>query len=154
MRKIDHLDYRKQCRGRGWYHNNYYYGKHSRENIHEFCNFRAICESFLHKIWACRTHLLGFGISQIFPAKWSLLLICKSFLPWKFPLYGKQGSVCCWLSTNTYYWHRPDHLSTTTKSEVCMLSWLPEGMGHGRQVDTYIYATIDSSSIRLESAYI
>ena len=25
------------------------------ENLHEFCGFRAIHKSFLHKIWACRT---------------------------------------------------------------------------------------------------
>ena len=39
-----------------------------RRNIHKFHSFRATHQSFLHKVWVCRTHL------------WWVLAICKSFL--------------------------------------------------------------------------
>ena len=57
------------------------------------------------------------------------------------------------LSTDTYYRLWPDHLLTTTTIEVCMLNWLPLGMGHDCCVDTCICATVDFTSISLECVH-
>ena len=81
-------------------------------------------------------------------------LCCRTFL-----LLLQQKLLHCKcsvhrpLSTDTYYRPWRDCLSTTTKIEVHKLSWLPLGVGHGHRVDSCICATIDSTSISLESMY-
>ena len=87
-----------------------------------------------------------------------VLCACKypSWTPGKLHVLQNQcaySSVRSRLSTDTYYRPRADHLSTTTKIEVCMLSWVLWVMGHRRRVDTCICATTDSTSIGLESVH-
>ena len=58
------------------------------ENIHEFRNFRAIRENFLHEIWACHTYLwLVLAFRKVFSMKWSLLIDRWKFSPSKVSHY-------------------------------------------------------------------
>ena len=51
---------------------------------YKFRGLIATHESFLHKIWTCPTR---FNILRKFsPPNGHFLLICESFLPWKFPV--------------------------------------------------------------------
>ena len=87
------------------------------ENIHEFCGFRATCESFLLQIWACPyppTCMLGFSIPRKFsPLKFNghSYQSAKVFSLESFLLYGIYSVNCKLIIIGEKYniiWHLED----------------------------------------------